>query len=203
MDTTESKPQPTTAPATPAGRPAKQNRGLAAHPRSAVLETDQQAALIGRIVNRLIVNNAVQKAPFRPLRLSTMGDYSSWSSLTDRTWFSRYLPPKDIVNLPPIEAMAQLYITRPEGPRLSGRSTLLFPLFAQWFTDGFLMTSATDTRRTTTSHQIDLGQLTGSTESAQRALRLSSEDLGSRGRLISETIGGEEWRAPVQSERRA
>lgn len=56
---------------------------------------------LSRIVNRVIVNDAVGKAPFRPLLLSTMADYPSWSSLTERTWFSRYLPPKDIPNLPP------------------------------------------------------------------------------------------------------
>jgi prostaglandin-endoperoxide synthase 2 len=148
---------------------------------------------ISRVVNRVIVNNAVRKAPFRPLRLSTMDDYPSWTSLTDRTWFSRYLPPKDIGNLPPLDALGQLYVPGPGGSRLSDKSTLLFPTFAQWFTDGFLMTSATDPRRTTTNHQIDLGQLYGLDESVQRALRLFSEDRGRRGRLLSETDKGEEW----------
>jgi prostaglandin-endoperoxide synthase 2 len=148
---------------------------------------------ISRVVNRVIVNNAVGKAPFRPLRLSTMDDYPSWSSLTDRTWFSRYLPPKDILNLPPLDALEPLYVTRPGGPRLSDRSTLLFPSFAQWFTDGFLMTSATDPCRTTTNHQIDLGQIYGLNESVQRALRLFCEDPGRRGRLLSEIDEGEEW----------
>lgn len=92
---------------------------------------------INRLFNRLIINNAVRKAPFRPLRLSTMDDYPSWSSLTERTWFTRYLPPKDIKDLPPLEALEHLYIPRAAGPRLSDKSTLLFPSFAQWFTDGF------------------------------------------------------------------
>jgi len=148
---------------------------------------------LSRIVNRVIVNNAVAKAPFRPLRLSTMDDYASWSSLTDRTWFARYLPPKDIASLPALDAMDGLYVTRPDGPRLSDRSTLLFPIFAQWFTDGFLMTSATDPRRTTTNHQIDLSQLYGLNETVTRALRLCNEERGRRGRLLSETINGEEW----------
>ena len=150
-------------------------------------------AWLSRILNRVIVNNAVRKAPFRPLRLSTMDDYPSWSSLTDRTWFSRYLPPKEMGNLPPLDTLEQLYIPRPGGPRLSDRSTLLFPTFAQWFTDGFLMTSATDPRRTTTNHQIDLGQLYGLNDDVQRALRLFSEERGRRGRLLSETDNGEEW----------
>jgi prostaglandin-endoperoxide synthase 2 len=150
-------------------------------------------AWLSRIVNRVIVNNAVGKAPFRPLRLSTMDDYPSWSSLTDRTWFSRYLPPKNIGNLPPLDALEQLYVPRPGGPRLSDKSTLLFPTFAQWFTDGFLMTSSADPRRTTTDHQIDLGQLYGLNDDVQRALRRFSEERGCRGRLLSETDKGEEW----------
>ena len=148
---------------------------------------------IARLVNRVIVNNAVAKAPFRPLRLSTMDDYPSWSSLTDRTWFNRYLAPKHIDNLPPVQALADIYVPRPGGPRLSDRSTVLFPSFAQWFTDGFLVTSAQDPRRTTTNHQIDLSQLYGLNATVQHALRLFSEARGQRGHLLSETDNGEEW----------
>jgi prostaglandin-endoperoxide synthase 2 len=148
---------------------------------------------LSKIVNRVIVNQAVGKAPFRPLLLSTMYDYASWSSLTDRRWFSRYLPPKEIPNLPPVEAFAHLYVTKASGPRLSDRSTLLFPTFAQWFTDGFMMTSASDTRQTTTNHQIDLGQLYGLNDTVLHALRLLAPEPGRRGRLLSEIRNGEEW----------
>jgi prostaglandin-endoperoxide synthase 2 len=148
---------------------------------------------LSRLVNRVIVNQAVGKAPFRPLLLSTMHDYASWSSLTDRRWFSRYLPPKDIPNLPPVEAFDHLYVTKASGPRLSDRSTLLFPTFAQWFTDGFMMTSASDTRQTTTNHQIDLGQLYGLNDTVLHALRLLAPEPGKRGRLLSEIRNGEEW----------
>ena len=148
---------------------------------------------LGGIINRKIVNDAVAKAPLRPLRLSTMEDYPSWSSLTDRTWFTRYLPPKVIDGLPPVDALERLYVTRATGPRLSDRSTLLFPSFAQWFTDGFLMTSAKDSRRTSTNHQIDLSQLYGLDDVVQHALRLRSEERGRRGRLTSDVVQGEEW----------
>ena len=145
----------------------------------------------------MVVNQAVGKAPFRPLLLSTMYDYASWSSLTDRTWFSRYLPPKDIPNLPPVEAFDHLYVTRASGPRLSDRSTLLFPTFAQWFTDGFLMTSATNTRRTTTSHQIDLGQLYGLTDTVQQALRLLDQEPGKRGKFLCRFVMAGVGASPV------
>ncbi len=148
---------------------------------------------LSRLVNLVLVDNAVRKAPFRPLRLSTKTDYASWSSLTDRTWFSRYLPPSTIADLPPLEAMRRLYVVRPDGPRLSSKSTLLFPSFAQWFTDGFLMTSSSDPRQTTTNHQIDLCQLYGLTEDVQNALRLKVQDRGHKGRLLSEIRNGEEW----------
>jgi prostaglandin-endoperoxide synthase 2 len=151
---------------------------------------------LARPINRVLVDNAVKKAPFRPLRLSTKADYPSWSSLTDRTWFSRYLPPMpqaEVDALPPVDALRRLYVTRPEGPRLSTKSTLLFPSFAQWFTDGFLMTSPTNRRKTTTNHQIDLCQLYGLTDDVTDVLRLKSSDRGQKGRLISEVHGGEEW----------
>ena len=70
----------------------------------------------------------------------------------------------------------------------SRRSTLLFPSFAQWFTDGFLMTNPTDTRRTTCNHQIDLSQIYGLNDGVEDQLR---EHKG--GRMISEVEAGEEW----------
>ncbi len=148
---------------------------------------------VARLCNQVIVNNAVLKVPPRPLALSTAAPYTSWSSLNDRTWFGRYLPPRTAVGLPPLDEVAKLFKIGPGGPRQSSRSTLLFPSFAQWFTDGFMMTDDGNRRRTTTNHQIDLGQLYGMTRSATEALRLGSEQRGQRGRLKSEVIGGEEW----------
>ena len=116
---------------------------------------------LARFANRLIVNNAVLKVPCRPLALSTQASYTNWAALTDRTWFSRYLPPAPQDRLPPVAEVASLFKLRPDRPPvLSDRSTLLFPSFAQWFTDGFLMTDA-DRRRTRTNHQLDLSQLYG------------------------------------------
>lgn len=147
---------------------------------------------LSRIVNRLLVDNAVLKAPVRPLRLSTMADYTSWSSLTDRTWFARYLPPRDIPDLPPVDDVMRLYEVKPGGPRLSDRSSLLFPSFAQWFTDGFLMT-APDRRRTESDHQIDLSQVYGLDDGVTACLRLKSEERGRRGRMLVVSEAGEDW----------
>ena len=146
-----------------------------------------------RFCNRVIVDNAALKVPPRPLALSTFSEYTSWTSLNDRAWFGRYLPPQTPAGLPPIDEVAQLFQIGPGGPCYSSRSTLLFPSFAQWFTDGFLMTEETNRCRTTTSHQIDLGQLYGMTPAVTQALRRGSEQRGQRGRLKSVSAGGEEW----------
>jgi len=148
---------------------------------------------LSRLVNRVLVDNAVRKAPFRPLRLSTQSDYPSWSSLTQRTWFTRYLPPDPAATLRALDEFARLYVVRPTGPRLSTKSTLLFPIFAQWFTDGFLMTSPTDERQTTTNHQIDLCQLYGLNDQVTNALRVPGRDGSLGSRLLSEMRDGEEW----------
>ena len=148
---------------------------------------------LAQVVNRLVVSNAVLKAPSRPLRLTTKANYPSWSSLTDRTYFARYLPARDLPGLPPLDALERLYVTRPSGPQLSRRSTLLFPSFAQWFTDGFLMTKPSDSRQTTCNHQIDLSQVYGLKADVEAQLRECSETPGRRGRLLSDMVDGEEW----------
>ena len=148
---------------------------------------------LARLCNRVIVNNAVLKVPARPLALSTAASYTSWPSLTDHSFFSRYLPPRAGADLPPLDDVAALFRPDADGPRVSERSTLLFPCFAQWFTDGFMMTDDADRRRTTTNHQIDLGQLYGLRPEMTKALRRRSEQPGQKGRLKSEMAGGEEW----------
>ena len=143
----------------------------------------------------------MQHVPARPLALSTAAPYTTWPALTDRTWFARYLPPQDGTNLPPVEAVAGLFKVGPSGARASRRSTLLFPCFAQWFTDGFMMTDDGDRRRTGSSHQINLGQLYGMTPAATEALRLHSKEPGRKGRLKSIVAGdGEEWAPPLFDE---
>jgi hypothetical protein len=71
---------------------------------------------LARIANRLIVNNAVLKAPCRPLALSTQAPYTNWATLTDRTWFSRYLPPAPQDLLPSMAEVASLFKLRPDRP---------------------------------------------------------------------------------------
>jgi len=152
---------------------------------------------LARIANGLIVGNAVLKAPCRPLALSTQAPYSTWATLTDRSWFARYLPPAPQDQLPPVAEVASLFKLRPDRPPVvSDRSTLLFPSFAQWFTDGFLMTDQ-DRRRTRTNHQIDLSQLYGLNATVTAVLRRRSEQQGEKGKLKSVTSAKGEWAPPL------
>jgi prostaglandin-endoperoxide synthase 2 len=158
-----------------------------------------------RFANKFIISRAAGRVPSRPYPFSSMpskGDsadpkiagYTSWESLTDRSWFSRHLPPKELPIPPPhLDKIETLFKVRPEGPRLSEDSTILFMSFAQWFADGFLMTDQKDRRRTPTSHQIDLSPVYGLSRFETLALRVNSEAEGQRGRLKTESVNGEPY----------
>jgi prostaglandin-endoperoxide synthase 2 len=149
---------------------------------------------LSRFFNWFLVNRLVRKAPARPLQFSTLSPYTSWKSLTDRTFFGRYLAPrKTDPHIITVDEVAELFKADPKSPTLSERSTLLFPVFAQWFTDGWLLTRLQHSDRTTSPHQIDLNPLYGLKPCVTKALRLRSESRGERGRLKSEFIEREEW----------
>lgn len=159
--------------------------------------------------NRIIVNRAAMRARTRPSPYGSMAihgesandvaAYTSWEMMTDRSWFGRHLPPGKLDTpdhpLPAIEELRSLYTVAPGEEVLSEHSTLLFPSFAQWFTDGFLMTDPADTRKTHTSHQIDFSPLYGLTRAESDAIRERSSEYGRKGRLKSETdpVSGEEF----------
>jgi len=64
--------------------------------------------------NRLIVNNAVGALP--AFGAEHAGAVYNWATLTDRTWFSRYLPPAPQDLLPPVAEVASLFKLRPDRP---------------------------------------------------------------------------------------
>jgi prostaglandin-endoperoxide synthase 2 len=132
-----------------------------------------------RVVNRVLINRAVNKCPARPHRLSMRSEYPSWDSLTDRTYTGRHLPPADdafVKGLPDVADVLPLF-ARPNGlADLSAKSTALFAHFAQWFTDGFLRTArlasgGPDWQRNTSNHEIDLSPVYGRTRTIADALR--------------------------------
>src|SRR5918997_5743892 len=143
-----------------------------------------------RPVNRALINSAVLTVPTRPNPPSTLADYTSWASLTDRTYSSRHLPPVAARNLPDAERVADLF-TRAGNGVPCPKSTVMFAYFAQWFTDGFLRSDrapARDPRRNDSRHEIDLLPLYGVTPEWTAQLRAHEG-----GRLKSQRIGGAEF----------
>lgn len=113
---------------------------------------DGWAWLSGK-ASAVVVNEVVGTTINRPHPWSTFSDYTSWQGLSDRTYLARHLPPADVPRKPPSTDVQKLF-QRPAGPpRLSQKSTCLFPAFAQYLTDGFIRTVPTDPRRTTTNHE--------------------------------------------------
>ena len=71
----------------------------------------QRRPALHRRVNALLIDRTVGKIPTRPGPLSTMADYTSWASLTDRTYDSRHLPPAPAERVvPPAEDVAALFM---------------------------------------------------------------------------------------------
>ena len=151
-----------------------------------------------RLVNRLAINALVNRAPPRPNPFSTKGDYTSWASLTDKTYSGLHLPPRNtgIPDPPSARDAAAIFARETFVP--CPKSTMLFAGFAQWFVDGFLRTQRDDergglrlrrdTRRNESTHDVDLSQLYGLNDAAQSALRKFQG-----GRLDSTMINGEEY----------
>ncbi|MBE9076042.1 heme peroxidase [Romeria aff. gracilis LEGE 07310] len=158
-------------------------------------------------VNKFLINNAIYKIPTRPFPYSMMtleehipdtdipkktDTYTSWDSLTDRTYTGRHLPPAPAFNrseaLPEPEALAVLFRKKGGETRFSEKSTLLFPYWVQWFTDGFLRTERNNRLKNTSNHQIDLSPVYGLTRKASHLLRTFQG-----GKLKSQIINGEEY----------
>jgi len=156
--------------------------------------------VVGRIpplrtlVSRLAINSFAYAVAPRPRPLSMVSPYTSWKSLTDRTFTGRHLPPADAewkAKLPSEAEVVALYKRETFTP--STDTSVLFSMFAQWFTDSFLRTDPFDPRKNTSNHEIDLCQIYGLSEAKTDLLRLKSPDAGTRGRLRSQLIDGQEF----------
>lgn len=151
-------------------------------------------------LNEWITNRTVNVCRHRPHPWSTVHDYTSWISLTDQRWSARHLPAKKTPNLPSSGDLLGLFKQQNGEQRLSDKSTLLFPTFAQYLTDGFIRTRMPEANepeevrlQNTSNHQIDMCPLYGRLQKQTDALRLKSEVAGKRGRLKSQFIGEEEF----------
>jgi len=142
------------------------------------------------VISYLAVNYFAHATRPRPRPLTMWGDYTSWQSLTDRSFTGRHLPPSDDAfreNQPDPDDLVDLF--RREGRQIDAKDTsVLFSFFAQWFTDSFLRTDFFDKRKNTSNHEIDLCQIYGMKPHNTEMLRAHSG-----GRLRSQTINGEEY----------
>ncbi len=149
----------------------------------------QQRRFLQKRANRTLINLAIYKIATRPYPFSTMGAYTSWDSLTDRTWSGRHLPPAEpAANLPPIDEVVRLFERKPGQERVSDKSTVLFAHFAQWFTDGFLRTDRANQLKNVSNHEIDVCQVYGLNRRATDLLRSHQG-----GKLKSQMLHGEEY----------
>lgn len=172
------------------------------------------APFLRPLLSKIAINYLASRTKPRPrpfslwseIKLSEKGsfgpvsDYTSWPSLTDRRFSSRHLPPasQEYINSLPTNTSCEMLLgpSSPIGAITSlfqrngmkkDRSSVLFPYFAQWFTDSFLRIDGDDRRMNTSNHDIDLCQIYGLTEETSRLLRTGADGL-----LACQFINGEE-----------
>ncbi|MGD1880121.1 MAG: peroxidase family protein [Kiloniellaceae bacterium] len=148
-------------------------------------------------VNRRLINSYAYATGSRPRPFSMAADYTTWPGLTDRRYSGRHLGAARAYNaaLPPIDDVLALF-KRTEDRRATDTS-LLFPFFAQWFTDSFLRTkwkepAKQDFAENESNHEIDLCQIYGISAAQTDMLRAKQG-----GRLKSQIIDGEEFPASL------
>ena len=150
-----------------------------------------------RFINRKLINSLAYATPTRPRPLSMAAPYATWRGLTDRRFTGRHLPPApDYTRDLPDAATVQKLFER-KGDRRATDTSLLFPFFAQWFTDSFLRTKwkepgKQDFAENESNHEIDLCQIYGVGEEQTTMLR-----AGTGGCLKSQEINGEEFPFPA------
>jgi prostaglandin-endoperoxide synthase 2 len=150
-----------------------------------------------RLLNRIAINKFAKATPPRPRPLSMAAPYTTWRGLTDRRYTGRHLPPAPDYTrgLPDAEKVLKLFERK--GDRRATDTSLLFPFFAQWFTDSFLRTKwkepeEQDFAENESNHEIDLCQIYGIGEGQTTMLR-----AGSGGRLKTQPLDGEEFPVPL------
>jgi len=142
-----------------------------------------------------VVRAFAEAAPPRPRPYSLAVDgYTSWITLSDRTYTSRHLPVCSeayVDSLPEIDKVVDLILAKTNArTRPAPDTSLLFPFFAQWFTDGFLRTDPSNFRKNQSNHGIDVCQIYGQTIEQTNMLRTRQG-----GRLKSQHIDDQEYPA--------
>jgi prostaglandin-endoperoxide synthase 2 len=153
----------------------------------------ENIAVENPVINAFVIDRLASSSASRPHPFSLASDYTSWTSLTDRSYTGRHLPVADqsytdfLTNVD-VKELGQLFRRQKDQMICCVRSSVMFTAFAQWFTDGFLRTDSQDPRRNTSNHEIDMCQIYGLKESITNQLRLKEG-----GKLKSQIINGEEY----------
>ncbi|MCH9011458.1 MAG: hypothetical protein IIA68_00160 [Proteobacteria bacterium] len=161
-----------------------------------------------KLLSRIAINKIIKSTPPRPHPFSLWSAdkvgpadiekgaavesarYTSWRGLVDRDYTGRHLPPAAKAytdGLPHLDRLKELFVRDTFKP--APKTSVLFPFFAQWFTDSFLRTNPVDRRKNTSNHEIDLCQIYGLKESTSDILRTRD---GS-GNLRYELINGDQY----------
>ncbi|TPV93662.1 MAG: hypothetical protein B7733_19335 [Myxococcales bacterium FL481] len=161
-----------------------------------ILDGVGDVPVLRRAVSRQVIGKYAAAAPPRPAPFSLAVDgYTTWQTLTDKRYSSRHLPicsDAYLASLPPEEKVVDLMMRRDDSEELARDTSLLFPFFAQWFTDSFLRTHPTDFRQNQSNHGIDLCQIYGLNEASTTLLRSHEH-----GRLKSQQTGTGEFGAQL------
>lgn len=146
---------------------------------------------IRRFWNRFLINLLIAKTAPRPNPFTTLSPYTTWDSLTDRTYKSRYLPPVSedkIKSLPPVDEVVKLFERKSGKELLSDKSSLLLSYFAVWFFEPIVNTDPTNYLKNRSTQTVDLIAVYGRTKETTDILRSYQG-----GKLKSQIINGEEY----------
>ena len=168
------------------------------HQLPRIIEPLASVPPLRRLASKLLINHYSYATSLRPRALTLESDYTTWTTLTDRRFTGRHLPPADPETIAALPAESDVNALYRRGEEIKSTDTSVwFMFFAQWFTDSFLRTSREDFRQNTSTQEIDLCQIYGLGADQTRMLRSMSG-----GRLKSQQINGEEFPVFLFQERK-
>lgn len=149
-----------------------------------------KSLFLRRCIAKYFVSTKTSLLPNQPFPLTTMAPYTSWDSLTDKTYNARYLPPNPAYNaqLPPVEEVVKLFVRDPYKKPIAPNISMLLPSFASWVLDSIFYTDRKNPLKNHSTHQVDLSILYGRTKAVKDALRAHQG-----GKLKNQFINGEEF----------
>ncbi len=143
-----------------------------------IIQTLSKIKWVRLFISDFIIKGIARSTNPRPRPFSLAAPYTTWQSLTDRTFTGRHLPETEETQpLPDLNAIVELWRRKDKKEIPSNDSSLLFSFFAQWFTDSFLRTDFNDRRKNTSNHEIDLCQIYGLKEEITHRLRAKKDGL--------------------------